>query len=702
VPQQLRDEIADYKAENISVHVQVLQDGAAKGIHSPSDTETYAKNLANSCGWNLGSLINVVVSDNPRAYGIYKSGTAETTITQQTVDDARAKFKQDLQDTRTPYLVDALTLLKAIDPHTNNATHGTPNTPPTAVPNPSVGKEQGPPLQIPIIPIGLGLAALGAVGFGGLRLNRGLKVSRYTREGETTALDGLSDASEKLGHAELQLRGLHDDDAKRLRSLVAEAARFNALLGETRQAMLDRGGEQKKRLWPDVKLIDGKKDDVGQAVKELAAKLAAVDTETDKVVGFVVKIDDMITGFQAQITDTRSKANQLVADGWDLGKYNADLETFDNHGKEVVILRAKLYAERPAQIIEEREPQIAALEQHIIALPARREEADNTFAGQTAEITRAQSVVEASNRDLETVRTTYDTSCFEDINETGALLAQKLQGLVKIQSKGATFASVRSLEAVEQSDSLNAQFASATAELKSLANRSHERLQRLRKLEAELPERVEQVDSTLSKLRTYSFNTYRNDVEDDVRSRIEAVSKEFAASRQGLTQAKPAYLELDTNIASQASTINSVMRTAQEQKREMDNLRADVSSWQNNLESELSALRALAMDSDAGISVGLLTIPHSNVSDNRQGLRNQVANYRSLDSQISQLQSQAQSNIAAAERRRREEEEARLRAIAEAAAAVEAAAQAARDAAASASNAAGSWDPPSSSSSDSF
>lgn len=678
VPAELRSVIGAYATNGISVHVQTLKNGGAKGIHGPGDTRPYAERLAAECNWDTENLVNVVVSDDPRTYAIYKSGNAATLITQSVTNAAEETFKSDLRNTSNSYFMDAAALLQTIDPYKKvqppaAETPGKAEAAPTTEDNDS---------GFPVLYVGGGLLALAAAGAGGVRLRRGFDLRREmsAEDGKTSEI--WSDVTTHVDRATQLVAALHADDAAGLRNMINVVNLLNRELDNERLAVLAAYKEQKGRVWPDCELMDMRFDTLRSAAKTVRQKATDLEATTAEVEDFIVNIEAMVTSLDERLQTTHDAADELVRAGWDLGGYNAKLDGFDGQQTQIAELRKKHYVERPGQMIEELAPQIEGLDNELTALPGRRADADQKYIQQPEEHRRLQTVVKDSKTALQTVRNTYDPSCFEDISSVDTSLDTLLQSLTDLHTEAAAYTGVKSLEAVEKSEAVNTTYAATTNRLNAEAQQAHDRLERLRLLENEIPRRISAVDTQLAATRTYAFETFAGDVEDDVREQLTALADSFGVTKQDAAKAKPAYLKLDSDLQTHSATVQRITQLAQSQKQEMDNLRSSIVNLEGQIRSELSSLQSYAGNSDVSSSVRTsaagLSLAAANTRDTRLGLRGQVSDYESLRREVRNLHDRARSDVREAEAERERQRQAAEAAAAAAAAASLASQQAAQ------------------------
>jgi hypothetical protein len=688
VPSELRSAISTYAMNGVSVHVQILQNGGAKGIHEKADTGPYAQRLVDQCDWDDSNLINVVVSDDPRTYAIYKSGNAATLITQRQTDDAEATFKANLQDTRQSYLIDSATLLRTIDPYKNNNAQPShiqqPNRPPRVEAATPAEDHSAP---FPWLTVGGGIVGALALGAGGLRLKRGYDIRQDSNRSDDLAGETWSETLIKVQKATELLGALHADDAANLRTRAAEVAQLSNDFEERRKRIRTAYLIARSRVWPDRDELLNKISQLNADGRNLRAKTIELDAVTAEIEDFMVHIDANVDDMTKGISEAHSEAGVLLKAGWDIGTYNVDLLTLDGQQATVLDLRDKHYVQRPGQMVKDIKPAAKALQSALKELPSLREQADQVYSGQAAEIVRLQSIADSSVASLSELRATYDPSCYKDIDALDQALAGQLRVLADLRLKGGEYTGLKTKDAVDQSSALNEQFATNAQLLETVAGRSHERAQRLHEIKAELPDRVAAISSSLDGLRKFAFDVHASDVEDDVREGITSFTQAFAEAQFGLGEDKPKYLDLDKAFAAHQEAVSGLIHRAQAQKQEMDTLRSNVIELEGTLRSELSSLRSYVSNGDVGHSIKSsavnLSIMSGDIRDTRSGLRGQVQGYRALRSQIDEIKSAARRDIQAAESAREAE---RQRIIAEqqaiaAAAAADAAAESARQAA---------------------
>jgi hypothetical protein len=326
--------------------------------------------------------------------------------------------------------------------------------------------------------------------------------------------------------------------------------------------------------------------------------------------------------------------------------------------------------------MEENSGGLEKLRVDISALPGRRIEVDAAIEGQKNELTVSEESFADISAQLATLRVVYDSSCYEDIDEFEEASRIAQNNLTRFHTSAQVKVGVKTQASVAEAEELSRQFNDTRNSISTRQQQIHKRQATLKEIEENLPAVIKALESDIDAVREFAFEEHPDDVEDETRNSIEALEQELQSFETTEVSAdKPKFLEIDAKTDEYSEKISALTDRAQQEKVEMDSLRASAQALAAEARRDQQKLASYISSNSSDISgvSSNFQIPNFDASLNRASLRSSVEGYNSVISDIGDALSSARADVERAEAARRAERERREREAREAQQAREAA-----------------------------
>ena len=634
--------------EDIRARVQIYEHSQEEGIRTQADTDRYGRKIVQLCSPGEPA-INLVISEDPRVAALYRNDEVASEITQSEADRALLDLRDDLRDPSTSYQSDAANLFEALDPNPVQQTDGVPVS--------ESNHPEDKPLDIPFALVGevLGTAVL----VGGLGA-RGLKAVSLKREHQSLTGDIKSvkvDLLDNSTKAAAQLSILPADDAPELRQGVETANNSMVEVVSAGENLDEAYKLQRKRLWPDnYALKSALSQSDGDVITRARAVVDDLLVESKRVEDFVANMDEIIAKFDQKIQQLELLISQMQSDGWNVGHFADDLATYKTLQEEVKILRSSNHIEKPAEIMDANDSKIEQSRIDLQAMPERRKAVDADCSKMLETIKSRQGSQSMSNETLSIMKTKYDKSCYEDIQTFERQMDMWLGRMSEIQVASQSVTGKNTIEAVEATEALSAEFEELSGKVISAFEQIHARNAQIEGIIESLPSLISSTRDSISE--TDSFITHNsNDVEDDTKHALDELNRTLAEfEREEVDVDKPKYLVLDEKINRLKSKASELDRRANAEKQEMDDLRSDLTQGEREVDSDIREFKSyVSTHSSYLTSSRSFSRISVDINDDRQGLRSQVSEINRLKSEISAAKSAAETEVRQAKQREADE-----------------------------------------------
>ncbi len=680
----LVSEISQYQLDGIDVHVQLLKNSREVGVSDEEEMSSFIEQLAVDCGWGKGQYLNIFVgldkADDRIFYDAYEAeGFVDNLFPQSRVDEAVAPLIPVLKDVKagrrdasdivgaSAQLLRDLDPSSLLNPNSNGGTSGQGAYDPESLSPSDEAANDGP--SIPFLFIGEvagGVLIAGALGARGWRHRTVSSLYRTASQSLTDAQTALADIEGKSAE---QLAILPEDDADDLDNSHRQVEADLAGLGEISTKALITFRNERRRLWPSTDVVTGLAHELGDYAleftnnaKEAASLLAEVEKHRKTNDVNAPRLVKMIADIKLDIED-------LKRDGWNVVGFEEQLGSITETRDEIHRLIGLHYIEKPGDLLDDAVPAAVKLTADVMALPARRVQADQLIPTQRKAIADKRPLIDGSQTVFTGLTETYDMSCYQDLAEVPAQMESIFTQLTDIQQSVEAQRGTKSLESVIKTEALEAQAQDLLSQVDTLAGSIHTREAKLLSIIADLDDNVRHIETTAQSVTDFA-NREDRDVEDATRQLIADLNADIAEfTSSQIHIAKPKYLALDKRMEELNNSIESVTTRAKQEKNEMVELRNAIEAKKQEAERELQSLRSYVNSNRGDVTVSAtFSIPSADTSDSRQGLRAQVSDFDSVISDIESAHRRAKQQVAAAEeaarRRRQQEEDDRRRAAA--------------------------------------
>jgi chromosome segregation ATPase len=660
----LQQQIGSFAANGVEVHIQIVDDGGARGINSEDDALRFAEKLYDDCDWPDKDVVDIVLAVDTHKGNVWRAGQANNDISASDVEAAKQDFVTNLRDTSTSYESDSAQLLKDINPYESTlgpetgGTHDKPTDSTPAKPNE--------PFRMPDLPyegIGIGLLGTGTLVAGGLRVKRGRDV--FGLHAQTIDAADTAEVTIELATATADslLAIIHDDDALDERNQRKTTGDALDELYASEDSMRALYATQRRRLWPSLSALKDEAKETGKLINAGNSEAATLTEKMNTLQGRIGTIDETIDTFSGLINTLEATIVQLESQGWDLSDIRARLSSYQQTRDEIVQLKDQNYVDKPADMADAIDDTIVADTELATKLPERMSDNQQKQQEQAANTDTVTTAIQTATTQLDSLKAKYDASCTENIATHSEEMARLLQVAKDYQTSVGTLVNVKSSADVASTEETQAAIAATFSSIDALVAETANRAQLLAELEASLPQTYEQLVEASQDGITFARANFGDDTEPDTYAALEALHEEVLEVQRGLSADKPKLLELQASVSRLDDKQEQLDNRAHEEAAEMKQLRANIADLSATTHEKLDSLKDYIrnhsdVDHTTESTARDIELLHTNTSAGRISMREQVEELKQIEAKIKEALSDAKRDVQQAEAERERAREA--------------------------------------------
>jgi uncharacterized membrane protein YgcG len=571
----LQQQIGRYVAADMQVHVQVFPDASAEDISNDLDAEAYAERLANICKWSDRSRLNVLFAydhgrssrteDDTFVINVQKKGYADALVTDQMVDRGLDKLEDKYVDRNgnviatSDYQQYVADLLANIIPQSGTSGGFSDE----------LEAREGKPIEWPEVPVkpilvtGLTLAILAA---GASRIVHGRRLKKLY--GETLAASERAAGQAYTGqeNAKPLLTLLPDNDAATLRERVGQVDQVLVGLKDSRRVFEDvYEAEGKRWWWPRTRVIRAAAEETAKVTARDATLAASIHADVERIENLKGRIQSDLVAFRTRIAALDLVASSLRDDGWQLGRYQDELAKLNAAEALAAQQIADGFLELPARTIEEKASTAESLQDEIEELPARYDEVQS----ETTELEEKNITLDAAQitarEVLRRLRQNYDFSCYKDLSHVEARMHELIEGIQILATEAGSLAGQKDVAVIENAEECLDRIAERQLSLEELVSSVYERSEKLETIRREVPNHVREGFAQAGILIDVCAH---KDVSVETKNEAQGVKNLLDKINSILmSDARPRYLDIQTQLEDIKNQIEDVKRRASHEKR---------------------------------------------------------------------------------------------------------------------------------------
>jgi|GEM_PF-3494725 len=494
---------------------------------------------------------------------------------------------------------------------------------------------------------------IGTAGLTTLITNRQLKKSlRRNHEAIVTrGWNAQRDLKSVLDEAEEHARGLKDDDFLEMRKLVRKnKVTIEALVASLGGTGAEYSAERKRFFASKTRLEEAPNTSSVLAQTKAANKqIVNLRKEVERVGTAMVQIGSVIERSRSTVASLDDDFKALELKGW-----NVDIYKQRGTGLAIQVGAAKTkwdeyYVDEPTRMANDATAGALQLKEDIAALEPRRAAADEAYAGQSERITEAEAVAKRIRERYAKMKDAYHEGCLVGFKDVEEKLTKRLGVLTSAHETGSTLTGEhgKSVEAVDESEKLNASFDEALKSILGTETNLQQRGDHLRQLTRELPRRINELSILFDRAKILADSS---DVEDTTAAKILSFAgdvTQLATTIDTSDGQKPNYLDAEQHYSNVADTLENAFKAATTQRQEMYDLRADVPELIAGYNGMLDSIKAFANQSKVRLQpetrqkIAQLQNYASEMAPDRKNLRKQHEKLTKLVKKVYRLTEQA-------------------------------------------------------------